>query len=125
MGTLVHLIIFENDSYIVTHYPKLVVLSFGFAFSQLNCKFMQYTITKTKFRQFTMSNLISFAFINFSLIFGCHLRLFPDSLFLDTTIAIAIILNTLSWFTYAYRLAHEMAELLDINILTIGKRKTN
>lgn len=124
IGTLIHLVIFEKKSYLASNFPKLVVIGFGFAFSQLNCKLQQATITKAKyFNQYTLSNMLSCLFINFALIVVCYLRIFSDSLFLDSIIAISLVLNTLSWFTYAYRLAHEIADILGINILTIGKRK--
>jgi hypothetical protein len=121
--TIIHLTLFGQSSYIVREYPKLVVVIFGFAFSQLACKMQQCTITHSNvFNQYTKSNLISFFFINLALIVVVHLKIATDPILLDVSITLALILNSVSWFSYGYKLANEIAEIMNINILSVGPR---
>lgn len=123
IGTLILLSLFGNESIIVHNYPKLVILGFGFAFSHLCCKMQVCTITHAeKFRQFTASTIVSCVTILAAILFVSIFKVLPV-ICLDIALGYGILLNTISWFSYAYRFANELAEVLGIYIFRIGKRE--
>lgn len=121
VGTLISVCLFGTQATLVSKYPKLVIIGFGFAFSHLCCKMQVCTITKAEyFYQYTKSTLVSCISIIIALILVNRLS-FPI-ICLDAALVFGMMLNTVSWFSYAYRFAHELAEVLGIYILKVGKR---
>lgn len=125
IGTLIYLcFIGENISVLIRDYPKLVVVGFGFQFSLLACKMQMSTIGKTSFDQFTRGSLISIGLIHLSLLLSFNMKIIPLYMF-DYALGLALAINTITWFKFGYNLAHELSDILNVNILTVGKKKLN
>ena len=124
MSTLIYLcFIGEDISVLVRDYPKLVIVGFGFQFSLLACKMQMSTIGKTYFDQFTRGSLISLGLIHISLLLSYNMRIMPLFMF-DYALGLALAINTITWFKFGYNLAHELSDILNVNILSIGKKKS-
>lgn len=103
----------------VNEYPKLVVLSFGFAFSQLAAKMLVKTITYSEtFYQDTLTNNL----VYFMILSSLFLKQWIGVVFLDYSLILGFVLNTLGWFVYINRLTNEIADILGIYRFTVGKR---
>lgn len=109
----------KQDSHIISSYPKLIIIGFGYMFSVLACKIQISTIGKGEFEQFTRGNIISLLVLYISIAFYYFLNVN----LIDYSIAFFIIVNMLTWFTFGYKLSHELSKILKVNILTVGDRR--
>ena len=120
--TLTALMLFAEDSEICKRYPKLVILTFGFCFSQLSCKILIQTITESKvFEQDTLSNNIFYLMTIISILAKPYIGPVP----LDLVLVFGFLLCTVEWFVYYNRITNEMADILGIYRFKVGKRKTS
>jgi len=116
--TLLILSFLVDDSIVCNKYPKLVILTFGFCFTQLAVKMLLKTITKTEeFNQDTLSNNLFF----FMIILSVLLKPFLGVKILDTILILGFFLNLIQVLHYLNKLTLEMADILKIKRFTIQK----
>ena len=118
--TLFFVAIFARDSYICLHWPKLVVLSFGFCFCQLAAKMLYKTISNNDyFNQDTLINNIYFALLIISILLKSIIGVF----FIDLILFVGFFTTGLNWIIYLVKITNELAEILGIYIFNTKKRE--
>ncbi len=106
---------------ICVHYPKIVILTFGFCFSQLAAKLMNKTLASAvEFNQDSLSNNTFFFLTNLVVLLK-ELK-FIEPHFLDVVIIFGFFLNLLSWLVYLNRITSELSDILGIYRFKMGKR---
>lgn len=119
VASLIALCFFEKESILIREYPKLIILGYGSVFSLLACRIQLSTIGKGEFIQFNRGTMISFSILMISLFLGSYIA----NIILDIGIVLFIIINCTTWIMFGYKLSNELADLLNINIFSLGKRK--
>lgn len=119
--TLIVVTVFGYDSIICIHYPKIVILTFGFCFSQLAAKLMNKTLNSSKeFDQDSLSNNTFFLLANLVVLLK-ELKLVAP-LWLDVIIIFGFFLNLLSWLVYLNRITSELSDILGVYRFKMGKK---
>lgn len=122
ISTLVIIINFSfNHSTILQHYPKVLLILYGFAFAKLLGHLQLAHICNSDFMQYRKSLLISFL----SLALSSLIKHFYDFelINIDILIIVFLILHFIVWIHFAYFLSQEFCELLGIYRFSVQRRE--
>ena len=116
-------IVFLTDSVIVSDYPQILIVTFGFHFAKMLGLLQLSHLTKARYNPYTITFILpNLCFIIHSSIYYFFKEYRILFISIDDLIYFFLAFNFLSWFHFAYFCSQELCVILGIYRFSIKKR---